>query len=112
VVLRYWLGAYSGSAYSGDYNELIYLRARFYAPNNGRFLTKDTWEGTSNKPLSFNQWNYAESNPITTTDPSGHCIIDERSGGCLPYDPQLPNTEGYDEKNPPAGIFWVSNTLA
>jgi RHS repeat-associated protein len=71
VVLRYWLGAYSGSEYTGDYNELVYLRARFYAPEMGRFLTRDLWEGDANSPLSLNHWEYAYEDPIGFTDPSG-----------------------------------------
>ena len=58
--------------YSGDYNELVYLRARFYAPGTGRFLTKDSWLGDYNRPLSLNRWNYVEGNPVKYTDPSGH----------------------------------------
>jgi RHS repeat-associated protein len=58
--------------YSGDYNELLYLRARLYAPSMGRFLTKDTWEGDYSRPLSLNRWNYVEGNPVNYTDPSGN----------------------------------------
>lgn len=49
----------------------------------GRFLTKDTWEGDANLPMSFNKWNYVNGNPITYHDPTGHVptrqeIIDGR----------------------------------
>jgi RHS repeat-associated protein len=71
VVLRYWLGAYSGSAYSGDYNELVYLRSRYYAPGMARFVTRDTWDGDYNRPLSLNRWMYVEGNPVNLIDPSG-----------------------------------------
>src|SRR5215203_1341988 len=60
-------------AYSGDYNELVYLRARLYAPNTGRLLTRDTWGGNDQIPQSFNSWNYTYSNPINYSDPSGQC---------------------------------------
>jgi RHS repeat-associated protein len=62
---------YTG-AYSGDYNELVYLRARYYAPGMGRFLTKDTWRGNANEPSTFNYWNYVNGSPINFIDPSGH----------------------------------------
>ena len=62
--------------YTGDYNELLYLRARYYAPSIGRFLTKDIWDGDVNRPLSFHQWMYVEGNPINRTDPSGMCYTD------------------------------------
>lgn len=31
--------------YQDSYNDLVYLRARHYAPSTGRFLTRDTWMG-------------------------------------------------------------------
>ncbi len=50
----------------------VYLRARWYAPGQGRFLTKDTVEGDVNAPMSFNLWNYVQSNPIIYQDPTGN----------------------------------------
>ncbi len=50
---------------------LIYLRARWYSPQSGRFLTKDVWPGDYARPLSLNGWNYVEANPVNLTDPSG-----------------------------------------
>ncbi len=61
--------------YTGEYttNDLVYLRARHYDPAMGRFLTRDTWMGDYNRPLSLNRWMYVEENPINLTDPSGRC---------------------------------------
>ena len=61
---------YTGE-YSGDYNELVYLRARHYAPSMGRFLTRDTWGGDYSRPLSLNRWMYGYGNPVKYTDPTG-----------------------------------------
>src|SRR6266545_1451583 len=58
--------------YTGDYTQLLYLRARFYSPDSGRFLTKDSWLGDYNMPMSLNLWNYVQSNPVNYTDPTGH----------------------------------------
>jgi hypothetical protein len=92
----------------------VYLRARFYAPSMGRFLTRDTWAGDYDIPLSLNRWNYVLSNPINFTDPSGHdyqppqiCLLglDPKTGKCknLPLPPFLstvvggtPTVGGYD----------------
>jgi len=63
--------SYTGE-YTGDYNELLYLRARYYSPDSGRFLTKDSWLGDYNMPMSLNLWNYVQSNPVNYTDPTGH----------------------------------------
>ena len=57
--------------YTGDYNELVYLRARYYAPGTGRFLTRDAWGGTAGMPMTFNKWGYANANPVLYTDRSG-----------------------------------------
>jgi RHS repeat-associated protein len=57
--------------YQNSYIKLIYLRSRMYSPLTGRFLTRDSWQGDYNRPLSLNRWNYTEGNPINYTDPSG-----------------------------------------
>jgi RHS repeat-associated protein len=70
--------AQTSYGFTGEYTDStgdIYLRARYYNPNDGRFLTKDTWGGQANHPLSLNRWNYTEGNPINFTDPSGHYSV-------------------------------------
>jgi RHS repeat-associated protein len=66
----------SAYGYTNEYTSqgLTYLRARYYASDTGRFLTRDTWEGDPNSPLSLNRWNYVESNPINYVDPSGRWL--------------------------------------
>jgi len=54
-------------AFTGEMEDpsgLLYLRARYYAPADGRFISKDTWAGDYNRPLSLNKWNYTEGDPI------------------------------------------------
>ena len=51
---------------------MIYLRARYYVPGMGRLITRDTWPGDINLPISLNPWIYAAGNPINLIDPSGH----------------------------------------
>ena len=60
---------------------LVYLRARHYAPGTGRFLTRDTWPGEVNRPLSLNRWGYVGGNPVNRIDPSGMCWIIENGDG-------------------------------
>ncbi len=55
-----------------DLTGLVYLRARYYAPWQGRFLSRDTWEGDYTRSLSLNKWIYVESNPANFVDPSGY----------------------------------------
>jgi RHS repeat-associated protein len=66
-------GGGSSYGFTNEYQSqgLVYLRARHYAPSIGRFLTRDTWNGDANRPMSFNGWAYVEGNPINYTDPSG-----------------------------------------
>lgn len=54
-----------------DATGLEYLRARYYAPKQGRFTTRDVWEGDPNQPMSYNAWNYVNANPVNLSDPSG-----------------------------------------
>lgn len=58
-----------------DPSGLTYLRARYYESLTGRFTTRDTYDGDINTPASLNRFNYAHSNPVMNTDPSGHCIF-------------------------------------
>ncbi|MCC6300054.1 MAG: hypothetical protein IT314_12205, partial [Anaerolineales bacterium] len=37
-----------------DVSGLTYLRARYYASGDGRFISRDTWMGDYNSPLSLN----------------------------------------------------------
>ncbi|WP_460320156.1 polymorphic toxin-type HINT domain-containing protein [Paenibacillus sp. YSY-4.3] len=65
--------------YSGEYwdeaTDLQYLRARWYDPNAGRFVSKDSYEGDITNPLSQNLYTYVHNNPLIYTDPSGHYIM-------------------------------------
>lgn len=55
-----------------DASGLTYLRARYLDSNVGRFISRDTWAGNYNRPLSLSRWIYAEGNPINSIDPTGH----------------------------------------
>jgi RHS repeat-associated protein len=71
-------GGTSQSAYgftgemTDSYTNLVYFRARFYNPLDGRFQSRDSWGGDVNQPMSFNRWMYTSGNPINLTDPTGH----------------------------------------
>ncbi len=66
----------SNYGYTGEWMDstgLEYLRARYYTPSVGRFVTRDTWEGDYQRPLTLNGWNYVEANPTNNTDATGRC---------------------------------------
>ena len=62
--------------YAGEYFDketgTIYLRARYYDPEIGRFITEDSVWGKDSDPLSLNLYTYCHNNPIIYIDPSGH----------------------------------------
>ena len=51
---------------------LQYLRARWYEPTTGRFISQDPTMGSTLNPLSLNRYTYAWSNPTNMSDPSGY----------------------------------------
>ncbi|MED1664848.1 RHS repeat-associated core domain-containing protein [Brevibacillus laterosporus] len=51
---------------------MIYLVARYYDPNDGRFITEDTYKGQVDNPLSLNRYTYVYNNPYRYKDPTGH----------------------------------------
>ncbi|MGG0821642.1 RHS repeat-associated core domain-containing protein [Paenibacillus turicensis] len=65
---------YAGEIFDNE-TGLYYLRARYYDPAIGRFVSKDTYEGTVTNPLSLNLYSYVRNNPLTHVDPSGHDAI-------------------------------------
>jgi len=50
---------------------LYYLRARYYDPELGRFISKDPLSGVSALPLSKNRYIYGENDPTKVIDPGG-----------------------------------------
>ena len=62
--------------YCGEYYDsesgTIYLRARYYDPTIGRFISRDSYAGKNEDPLSLNLYNYCANNPVYFNDFSGH----------------------------------------
>ena len=65
---------YTGGIYDVS-TGLYYLNARYYDPNNGRFVTQDTYRGEINNPSTLNFYTYCANNPIKYVDPSGHVWV-------------------------------------
>ena len=64
--------------YCGEYFDketgTIYLRARYYDPAIGRFITEDSYSGDIKDPLSLNLYMYGHNNPVMFVDQSGNVI--------------------------------------
>ncbi|MCG8347128.1 MAG: RHS repeat-associated core domain-containing protein, partial [Chloroflexales bacterium] len=63
---------FTGELQDGETN-LVYLRARWYDPGMGRFVSRDPFAGYMEQPYSLNAYQYAYSNPSLLTDPTGKC---------------------------------------
>ena len=63
---------------TGLYN----LRARYYNPALGRFLSQDTYPVSFGNPIEFNRYTYTANNPINTMDPTGQFA--ESAGTYIP----------------------------
>ncbi len=61
--------------YAGEYydqeSELYYLRARYYDPVTGRFISKDSVEGDITNSLTLNHYIYCADNPLAFVDSEG-----------------------------------------
>ncbi len=47
------------------------LRARYYWPSLGRFVSRDSIQGKLRVPLTLNRYSYALSDPVNLVDPTG-----------------------------------------
>jgi RHS repeat-associated protein len=67
----------SGFGYTGEQTDgsgLVFLRARYYDPETGRFITADPFPGVLSLPATQNAYPYAINNPLSYTDPSGEIL--------------------------------------
>jgi RHS repeat-associated protein len=67
---------YRGERYDTDLG-LYYLRARWYNPVTGRFMTRDPYEGSIYDPASLHRYNYSRANPANFIDPSGRAATSD-----------------------------------
>ena len=63
--------------YTGEMQDpesgLLYLRARYYDPAIGRFISADPYLGRMAEPVTQNRYIYVHNNPLLYSDPSGNC---------------------------------------
>jgi RHS repeat-associated protein len=65
---------YTGEQYDPNAG-FYYLRARYYNPEIGRLVTRDTYIGSCWEPQTLHKYVYAHNNPISNVDPSGHAAL-------------------------------------
>ena len=77
---------------------------RYYDPNLAAFTQLDSVTGSAQDPLSLNRYLYAEANPATLIDPSGHFPIRCADKWCSANLPTSPPPERPDEVKVPRQV--------
>lgn len=65
---------YTGGIYD-ESTSLYYLNARYYNPEDARFITQDTYRGEVNEPSTLHLYAYCSNNPINYIDITGNFAI-------------------------------------
>jgi len=73
---------------------LYYLRARWYSPEIGRFMSMDEFERNTEQPISLNKYLSFNEDPVNKQDPSGYwytvgMMITFEVGGILANHPTV-----------------------
>jgi RHS repeat-associated protein len=90
---------YTGEAWDAGL-ELLYLRARYYQPGVGRFITKDPWPGNVRQPGSLNAYVYSLNNAVSSVDRTG---LQCKDGVCGPEPSQTSVPQNTSAPGSPAG---------
>lgn len=72
---------YTFTGEENDSSALIYLRARYYDPLVGRFLSRDPFPAQATDTQTFNRYAYVKNNPTNYVDPSGEISWQEVAVG-------------------------------
>jgi RHS repeat-associated protein len=70
---------YRAEAFDSDL-DLYYLRARYYNPVSGRFMSRDPEEGKAKDPKTLHKYLYAGGDPVNGIDRSGREEAEEEAG--------------------------------
>lgn len=98
---------------------LDYFGARYYASNMGRFMSPD-WSANAqavpyaklDDPQSLNLYGYVRNNPLSRTDPDGHCDIDgEHHGGVWCFFHALGAVQTQHEQANDLRVAWSNRSI-
>ena len=65
-----------GELYDRDLG-MVFLRARWMDPSDGRFVSRDPFGGWASVPSSLHRYTYVEGDPLNAMDPSGQFSLIE-----------------------------------
>lgn len=65
---------YTGEQFDSELG-FEYLRARYYNPAIGRFISRDPFGGIQESPMTLHKYMYAHATPTNAIDPSGNLAI-------------------------------------
>ncbi len=63
--------SFTGAPYFSEVG-LYQMGARYYNPDIGRFITRDSYRGDIYRPWTRNLYTYCNNNPVNYVDPTGH----------------------------------------
>jgi len=77
------------AGFQSDYTEtgtgLVHMGARWYDPTSGGFASRDTMTRRDSGSTLVARNGYADANPVSNSDPDGHCALSMTGwGGCHP----------------------------
>jgi RHS repeat-associated protein len=67
---------YRGEQFDSDLG-LYYLRARYYSPLTGRFMSRDPNDGKVKVPATLHKYLYTFDDPVNRIDPRGREVYEE-----------------------------------
>ncbi len=83
---------FTGEQYDAE-TAYTFLRARYYDPALGRFISKDSFKGVKNDPQSLNRFIYVGNNPVNKVDRSGQRAANPDDGLAARTKDPLPDPE-------------------
>jgi RHS repeat-associated protein len=83
------VGSTGGFEFQADYQSgpagLTWMGARWYDKASGAFASRDTMARHEGAATLLNRYGYGDANPVSFSDPDGHCAMRSTGwGGCSP----------------------------